>query len=338
MTTKRRGDPAWFWLVAWLLFMAQSPQLGAAGGGQSGKLLRWVDENGKVHYSDAVPPEEAERRRIQLNQQGLRVRVYEGSGKADRRLLQLRRRRDLLLAEEFQKDQVLLKTFQSESDIEVSLHDQLGTLDAQVAVLEANILNLEQNLAARESEAGDLERRGQKVPAALVANIQMLRQQILDQRAKRERYALEREQVEAEYAAKRRRFRELQVNHVSSRIPVFRIPRELPEQILAGVYLCADVAACDGLWQHAREFVERRSTTPLDIAGSRILHTVDPQREGDIALTVARIGEPGLAQSFFLELRCHPSKRGEMRCLGQPGQTIREEFPRFLEQRARRGG
>lgn len=36
-------------------------------------LYRWVDENGKVHYSDSVPPEKSQRGHAELNEHGLQV-------------------------------------------------------------------------------------------------------------------------------------------------------------------------------------------------------------------------------------------------------------------------
>ena len=36
-----------------------------------GKLYKWVDEDGKVHYSDKMPPDQIKREHQELNQHGV---------------------------------------------------------------------------------------------------------------------------------------------------------------------------------------------------------------------------------------------------------------------------
>ena len=41
------------------------------------KLYRWVDENGRTHYTDKLPPNQSSRARIELNEQGMKVKKVE---------------------------------------------------------------------------------------------------------------------------------------------------------------------------------------------------------------------------------------------------------------------
>ena len=61
-------------LLAAAIALAATFVSGTAGAGQ---LFRWVDENGKVHYGDRIPPQYAEGRREKLNEQGVVVDVQE---------------------------------------------------------------------------------------------------------------------------------------------------------------------------------------------------------------------------------------------------------------------
>src|SRR5690606_7884572 len=51
--------------------------LALSGAAEAQKLYRWVDKDGKVHYSDHVPPEAVDQARDELNDQGLKVRSVE---------------------------------------------------------------------------------------------------------------------------------------------------------------------------------------------------------------------------------------------------------------------
>ena len=44
-----------------------------AGAAVAETVYRWVDENGVVHFGDAIPPEYAEQEKLILNEQGVTV-------------------------------------------------------------------------------------------------------------------------------------------------------------------------------------------------------------------------------------------------------------------------
>ena len=47
-----------------------------AVGAQAGKLYKWVDENGQVHYTNQLPPEASKQERRVINDQGRTLKVY----------------------------------------------------------------------------------------------------------------------------------------------------------------------------------------------------------------------------------------------------------------------
>ena len=43
----------------------------AAGSAMAGKVYRWVDENGEVHYSETLPPDFEDKKHDELDDQGI---------------------------------------------------------------------------------------------------------------------------------------------------------------------------------------------------------------------------------------------------------------------------
>jgi hypothetical protein len=88
-----------------------------------GKLYKWTDANGKVHYTDKMPTEAAGRASEELNRQGTVVRRTDAPMTAEQRaeLERERKRRveeEAAAREQKRKDMALLNTYSSERDIE----------------------------------------------------------------------------------------------------------------------------------------------------------------------------------------------------------------------------
>jgi hypothetical protein len=47
--------------------------------GYTGPLLKWTDENGRIHYGDRIPPKYAKQERKILNEQGIEVKTIDAA-------------------------------------------------------------------------------------------------------------------------------------------------------------------------------------------------------------------------------------------------------------------
>ncbi len=122
------------------------------------KLYRWVDDKGVVHYGDTVPPEYANRDRNVLNQHGVTVGFEEGEvtpeerAAIERRAAEeetQRRARD----EAIRRDNMLLETYLSVTDIEDLRDRRLELLESQIKVTELYLTNLRKRLVSLQDEA-----------------------------------------------------------------------------------------------------------------------------------------------------------------------------------------
>ncbi len=133
--------------------------LGSSAVGQ-GRLYRWVDDDGVVHYGDHVPPQYASRNRDLLNTQGVTVGSEIGALTEEERaeiarLAAIDEQTRQARMEDARRDQVLLDTYLSVGEIERLRDRRLELLAAQIKVTEHYLSNLRKRLSRLQREAAD---------------------------------------------------------------------------------------------------------------------------------------------------------------------------------------
>jgi hypothetical protein len=103
-------------------------QAGIAG------TFRWVDEDGRVHYSDSVPAEKVRLGYKVYDGEGRQISVVEAAKTESERIEA--ERQATLAAEQERRDRALLATFTSEEDLEVARDERLATLDSAILLAE----------------------------------------------------------------------------------------------------------------------------------------------------------------------------------------------------------
>ena len=124
------------------------------------RLYRWVDDEGVVHYGDHIPPQYASRDRDLLNTQGVTVGSEIGAlTDAQRaeiaRLAAIKQAARQARIEDARRDQVLLDTYLSVSEIERLRDRRAELLEAQIKVTEHYLSNLHKRLGRLQREAAD---------------------------------------------------------------------------------------------------------------------------------------------------------------------------------------
>ena len=180
----------------------------------SAELYRWVDGNGNVHYSDQVPPTQAERPRVELNAYGQAVREVNTVKTREQRL---REQQELLEARQRERerekreaeDRALLTTFASVDEIELLYANRLRDIDSYTA---ANRRKLEKTRALLQKtidkKAWYLS-RDLKVPRQISDNIKEYEQQIATYELLISRNIAKRQKLEKSFARDKARFRML---------------------------------------------------------------------------------------------------------------------------------
>ncbi len=126
-----------FFLVASLLC---STPLHAQRSKSDSKLYKWVDENGKVHYSTVIPPEENVNKIDLLKKNGLLIR-HSDAQKTQEEILKEREEQTFLLEnqktqeEMMRRAKVLRERFKRIEDLESHQFKALFEIDKQIVSL-----------------------------------------------------------------------------------------------------------------------------------------------------------------------------------------------------------
>ena len=187
----------------------------------AGKLYKWVDEKGNVHYSDRVPPEAAKLAREEKNQDGVTVKEVaraktqeELAAEAAQRVKDEEARK--IAEAQAQADRALTLSYTSEDDLVRAREQELGVIETNMATAKLTIASQEKNLSELLAHAADFERNKKPVPQAVTDSIAHVRAQIeAQQKTLKEREA-SKQSVRDEYEAKLLRWRELSAKNAKA--------------------------------------------------------------------------------------------------------------------------
>jgi len=126
----------------------------AGAAGREGKVYRWVDDDGIVHFNDRVPPEYAEHDKDILTDDGVKIGSIRGRKtpeeiEAERVAAELTRQRELQL----RADKALLSTYLTVDEIRLHRDRRVELFQAQSRVTELFLSNLVGRLQKLEREA-----------------------------------------------------------------------------------------------------------------------------------------------------------------------------------------
>ena len=192
--------------------------LALAGAADAQKLYRWVDKDGKVHYSDHVPPEAVEQARDELNTRGRKVGEVERALTPEEiveRDAQLKLEAEQAAAAEAQakRDHVLLSSYDNVEALERAYTERFDLLEQSLVTARMGIEHQEKSLADLLEHGASLERAGKPVPPAIAQSIAMARRQVQEQRSYMERREAEKAMLQQEYDETLARYRLLSAEH-----------------------------------------------------------------------------------------------------------------------------
>ena len=144
-----------------------------------GGLYKWVDDAGKVHYSDAPPLQHQKQGVAELNRQGVVRKQAESEQARQQREASeaVRKQEQQRQLDSARYDKSLLESYRNVDELRQDREKQLGilqaSLDAQYARMKT--LNLQLRDMLREQNVSQLQHR--PVPAGLQHNIQVIQQE-----------------------------------------------------------------------------------------------------------------------------------------------------------------
>ena len=181
-------------------------------------LNKWVDEEGKVHYGDRVPPKYLKKEREVLNEQGVIIRKHEAPKTEEELLLEAKQKAKLdaenkkkIIAERKAalRDRVLLDTFTKVRDIDIARDARIDSVDSQIRLTETIIKDQEIKLQQVKKRIANLEEIGREVPENLHKEVTAVSRQLETHYQYVETKTEEREQIIKSFEEDKKRFMEL---------------------------------------------------------------------------------------------------------------------------------
>ena len=125
-----------------------------AAGAQDGKVFRWVDGDGQVHYGDSIPAEYSDLPKDILNDHGVTVDALLGKQTAEQReAARLETARLAARAKQDRADQALLATYITVEEILMHRDRRVELFQAQSRVTELYLSNLARRLEGLRADS-----------------------------------------------------------------------------------------------------------------------------------------------------------------------------------------
>ncbi len=178
---------------------------------------RWVDSNGRVHYSDSMPPQQAGMGHRELDKQGRVLKEVERTRRTaeeQRRAEEARQRAELerqRQQEEQRRDRALLSSFTSEAEIDLVRDRALELERLQVDSLQAQLHNASAKLNYANGEIQKYSEPGRAVPRSFVLLREEAQEDLLRIGEMLRQRQNNQDMIRAKYEADKLRFRELKV-------------------------------------------------------------------------------------------------------------------------------
>ncbi len=154
-----------------------------SGNIEAKKLYKWVDENGQVHYSDQVPPDQIKKKHEELNQDGVVLEKVDRIKNEDEiRQERAERRRQIesekLAKEEAHQRKVVIQSYTNEGQITRLKSERIAALERNIELARQSLNFQKTSKEQLLAMAADNERNGIKVSSALKSRIATIKEKI----------------------------------------------------------------------------------------------------------------------------------------------------------------
>ncbi len=188
---------------------------GTAAAEKGKKLYRWVDKDGKVQYSEVLPPEAVDQARREFSEEsGTAIGSVDRALTADERAAQATAAATAaeLAAQEEEKrrqEQAMLASYETEADLSRSFDDRVDLLKRTVEGIEASISGQRTSLLGQLESAAESELAGNPVDAKRAQMIRELHDELIKHHEMLMRREAELGALNQEYERTLARYREL---------------------------------------------------------------------------------------------------------------------------------
>ncbi len=180
----------------------------------AGKVYSWVDEHGKTHYGNTVPPEYAQKGNEELNKSGMVIKKTDAAltpeqRQAKKEELARQKAEEQKKLEQKRRDQALLDTYTTESEIDLVRDRNLQQGKLQLQSMDLRIKQIQPHLDQARKRAGDLAAKKKPLPLDLQQELEEAGKEMQNLKEMTKQKSAEMDAIRAKFEDDKKRFREL---------------------------------------------------------------------------------------------------------------------------------
>lgn len=298
-------------------------------------MYRWVDEHGKVSFSDQVPPTKAAFGHEELDKNANVVRVSEkAKTKAEleiqKRLILLRKQQEQIIIKQKARDKKLLSSFLNVAAMDATQKSKLQALAGQELEMQNDLKKLETDLAAMHQEAANFEIKNAKVPKSVLDQIEDNQKKIAKTKKDIQDQQLKKATAEKEFAVDRARYLFLTQSKNNSANVEAKVETPISQP---GLFNCETPLQCEKAWPIAKEFVKSNSAAKIAVDSETLFMSEDPVFDTDLNLSISKMTTEVNKTEIFLDIRCANTTAAKALCDSSKAQDIRVRFNDYIKQK-----
>lgn len=178
------------------------------------KMYKWVDENGKTHFGDTIPPQYAKQGNVELNKTGMAVKQTDAAMTPEQRKAKeeeeaQKKEEERKKEEQKRRDSALLNTYTTDKEIDLVRDRNLQQGTLQIQGMELRIKQVQPRLNEARKKAEAFKAGGKPLPVYLQQEVQETEKEMQHLQDMVKQRKQEMEAVRARFEDDKKRFREL---------------------------------------------------------------------------------------------------------------------------------
>jgi len=177
------------------------------------KTFKWVDDQGRTHYGEIIPPEYANKDRQTLNKSGTVIKSQEVLTPEEHRIKEAESAKNnaeaATIRDQKRYDKSLTSTYSSVEEIELSRTRNIQQVDARINSLKARLKMAQSSLLTLQKDANARTKSGQKIPSSLHDDITEAQSLMTRLQLDLDKQNADRLEVEKRFDADKARYKEL---------------------------------------------------------------------------------------------------------------------------------
>ncbi|MBG7601727.1 MAG: DUF4124 domain-containing protein [Gammaproteobacteria bacterium] len=275
------------------------------------EMYRWMDENGKVHYSDKIPAQHQHRGHAKLSKQGVVIDKVASSLTPAQQQHRMQEEKLRLLQQKFQQQhlnssQSLLDQYNSADDLIMTRDGKTAKIERSIDIMTKRRGSIRESLARQQKRIDAIQSQGESVSVDMIQKLLRLRHSVKESDTEIAQAEVKMQQLHELYTLELQRYRHL------------KQPDKYPppaswmqgSEPIEGVIICSPGNNCKHLWKRAVAYVRKHSDTAVKLQTDEIVITDPAVQDNKISLILSLIKEAdGETFLIYLDVQCRASAR-----------------------------